>query len=38
VAGIAALGAVASALVVESKPALAPAEPKPEELAVEPAA
>jgi EmrB/QacA subfamily drug resistance transporter len=37
-AGIAALGAVASALVVESRPALAPAEPEPEELALEPAA
>jgi EmrB/QacA subfamily drug resistance transporter len=37
-AGIAALGAVASALVVESRPAMAPAEPEPEEVVVEPAA
>jgi len=37
-AGIAALGAVASALVVESRPAIAPAEPEPEELVLEPAA
>ena len=37
-AGIAALGAVASALVVESRPALAPAEPGPEEIVLEPAA
>jgi EmrB/QacA subfamily drug resistance transporter len=37
-AGIAALAAVVAAVVVESAPAMAPAEPEPEEIVLEPAA